>query len=89
VAAEAHAVANASSMEKDRGSQRNEMESQWQNIFANWATDRSHSVTAATRRLLGTPGYVVAKADFKAGASEKVVRSRLDQADTMNKDAGD
>ena len=64
---------------------------EWGHIFANWATDRGHGLTAATFKLLGTPGYVAARAAFRAGASEKVVRSKLDQADTMtiNKDAGD
>jgi len=53
---------------------------EWDQIFANWATDRGHSVTAAAFRVLGTPYYIEARERFKAGASEKVIRSLLDKA---------
>ena len=52
----------------------------WDTIFADWATDRGHSVTAATFALIGTPGYTDARAQHTNGASEADVRQALDDA---------
>jgi len=53
---------------------------EWNRVFANWATDRGHEITAAKIKLIGTPYYVKAHERFLAGASEKVIRALLDQA---------
>ena len=53
---------------------------EWDHLFANWATDRGLGANDAAFRMLGTPGEVVARERFKAGASEKVVRGLLDAA---------
>lgn len=58
----------------------------WDNIFSNWATDRGHSVTAATLAMIGTPVYAKARKRFEAGACERVIRQILDQADTATKE---
>ena len=58
----------------------------WDNIFDNWATDRGHSVTAATFAMIGTPVYIEARKRFKAGACERVIRQMLDQADAPSKE---
>jgi len=52
----------------------------WNNLVADWATDRGHPLTDVTVRLLGTPLWVEARLRHAAGASDTVCRMLLDHA---------
>jgi len=57
-----------------------EMEARWDNILANWATDRATSVSNALDSYSATPAWQNARERHFAGASELVVRQLLDMA---------
>ena len=62
------------------------MDCEFDQLVANWATDKGVPVTCAKARLMGTPEWVEARLQHSKGASDRVVRMQLDAGYMEHKD---